>query len=165
MRCHVAALMLLTLPAWASEADIQSPACRDALAALQAHESAMAASAPAAPDRPAATTADSAWRALRARAAQICLGGEPDAPPPPRRGATAPTITVPPVTSAPPAASPPTSPATLPPPARPLPPLVVLGCDASGCWTNNGERLPQVGRSPFEPHVRCTVQGRFVMCL
>jgi len=157
--------MLLALPVWASEADIQSPACRDALAALQAHESALAASAPAAPDRPAAATADPAWRALRARAAQICLGGEPDAPPPPPRGATAPAITVPPVVSAPPSASPATSPVPSPLPARPLPPIVVLGCDAGGCWTNNGERLPQAGRSPSEPHVRCTVQGRLVMCL
>jgi hypothetical protein len=165
MRWCAALLMLLALPAWASEADIQSPACRDALAALQTHESAMAASTPAAPDRPAAATADPAWRALRAHAAQICLGGEPDAPPPPPRGATAP-IAVAPVTAVPPAAqTPPTRSAPPPLPARSLPPIVVLGCDASSCWTNSGERLPQAGRSPFEPRVHCTVQGRFVMCL
>src|SRR5262245_28829653 len=164
MRGCLLLLALLSLPsAWASEDDIQSPACRDALAALQAREAAMAsASAPAAPDRPAAS-ADAAWRALRAKAARICLGGAPDAPPPPPRGATWPAITVPPVGAAPTAAPPAPRQAPAPLPARPSPPAVTH-CDGIGCWTSDGERLPQLGRSPYDPRVHCTVQGRFVVC-
>jgi hypothetical protein len=155
MRCL--AVVLLVAPAWASEADIQSSACRDALAALQAHESALAA-ASAAAGRPA--TGDPAWRALRAKAARICLGGAPDAPPP--RGATSPGIAVPPVTAAPSAPSPP-RPVPPPLPARTLPSWVTL-CDGSGCWTSDGERLPQLGRSPSDPRVHCAIQGRVVLC-
>ncbi|HEU5297650.1 MAG TPA: hypothetical protein VFU71_22925 [Burkholderiaceae bacterium] len=158
---------MAALPLHASEADIQSAACRDALAALQAREAAMggAASAPVpAPDRPAAAAADPTWRALRAKAARACLGGEPDAPPPPPRGATTPGIAVPPVVAAPPVASPSARAEPPPLPPRSLPP-VVTGCDGAGCWTSDGERLPQFGRSPFNARVQCTIQGRFVMCL
>jgi len=155
--------LLLALPAWASEADIQSSACRDALAALQAHEATMgAASAPGRPDRAPIAAADATWRALRAKAAHLCLGGAPDAPPPPPRGATVP-IAVPSVTagSAPPL--PATRALTSPLPTR-TPPVGVTLCDGSGCWTHDGERLPQVGRSPFDPRVHCSVQGRVVVC-
>ena len=64
------AAWLLALPAWGSEDDIASPACRAALAALQAHEAAMtgAASAPAGPGRVPAARADAVWRSLRAQA-------------------------------------------------------------------------------------------------
>jgi hypothetical protein len=165
VRSLAALLMLAALPGWASDADMQSPACRDALAALQAREAtlAAAASAPVVPDRPAAAVADPAWRTLRARAARICLGGAPDAPPPPPRGATSPGIAVPPVAATPPPAAPP--PPALPRlPPRSLPPLVT-GCDGAGCWTTDGERLPQFGRNPFNARVQCTVQGPIVMCL
>jgi len=162
MRCAAFVLTLLALTARASEDDIQSAACRGALAALQEHESALATSAPRAPaDQRPAAGADPAWRALRARAAQICLGGEPDAPPP--RGATAPPTAVPPVSATPTATPAPRAPPP-PLPARTLPPIVT-GCDGAGCWTSEGERLPQFGRSPFDGRVHCTVQGRIVMCL
>jgi len=159
------AAWLLALPAWGSEDDIRSPACRDALAALQAHEAAMtgAASAPAGPDRVPAARADAAWRALRARAAHICLGGQPDAPPPPPRGAPGPAISVPPVALSPSAAPALAQPMPAPLPARQLPPFVTQ-CDGIGCWTSTGERLPQLGRSPYDPRVHCAVQGRFVVC-
>ncbi|HET7526060.1 MAG TPA: hypothetical protein VFK10_08980 [Burkholderiaceae bacterium] len=167
MRCRALLPMLLALPVWASESDMQSVACHDALAALQAHESAMAAAASApspTPDRPAAATADRTWRALRAQAAHVCLGGEPDAPPPPPRAPVTPPIPVPRVAAVPPLAPPATHAAPPPLPARPLPP-VITSCDTIGCWTSDGERLPQYGRSPFDPRVHCTVQGRIVMCL
>jgi len=169
VRCRalLLTLTLSTLPVWASESDIQSAACRDALAALQAHESALAAAASSpspTPDRPATASADRTWRALRAQAAHVCLGGEPDAPPPPPRAPVTPPIAVPPVAAAPPVAPPAVRAAPAPLLARPLPP-VIMSCDTIGCWTSDGERLPQFGRSPFDPRVRCSVQGRVVMCL
>src|SRR5262252_8412942 len=118
---------LTALPAAASQDDMQSAACRDALAALQAHEAAMAAgSAPtassgaAAADRAPPARADATWRALRAQAARSCLGGQPDAPPPPPRGATAPPISVPPVAGNAPVAPLPAQPIPAPLPARQL---------------------------------------------
>jgi hypothetical protein len=145
---------------------MQSPACRDAVAALQAHESVRAASAPKAqPDERPDATADRTWRILRARAAQICLGGEPDAPTPLPHSARAP-IAVPPVVIEPPAVrAPRVTPAT-PPQIEPRkPPAVVTSCDAGGCWTSDGLRLPQVGRNPQDSRVRCSVQGSVVVCL
>jgi hypothetical protein len=166
MRDLALVLSLLALPAaWASEADMQSSACRDALAALQAHETAMAvAASPAGLDRAPAATSNATWRALRAKAAHSCLGGAPDAPPPPPRAATWPGIAVPPVTAASPTPQPAPRIAAPPMPAQPPPPAVTL-CDGFGCWTHDGERLPQFGRSPFDPRAHCTVQGRIVMCL
>jgi len=154
----VAVLLLLAPCAWASEADMHSSACRDALAALRARATAIAPAASPASGRPPAAD-DATWRALRAKAARVCLGGAPDALPP--RGATSPEV-VPPVTTASPAAPAPAARAA-PPPARTLPPLVTL-CDGAYCWTSDGERLPQVGRSPFDPRVQCSVQGRVVVC-
>jgi hypothetical protein len=145
---------------------VQSPACRDALAALQAHESARAAaSAPKArPDERPDATADRTWRILRARAAKICLGGEPDAPAPLPHSATAP-ITVPPAVIAPPVVRAPRVTTPSPPPVETRkPPTVVMSCDAGGCWTSDGARLPQVGRNPQDARVRCSVQGSFVVC-
>jgi len=156
---RVAAVLLLLLApcAWASEADMHSSACHDALTALQARATALAAAASASSDRPPAA-ADATWRALRAKAARICLGGAPDATPP--RGATSPEI-VPPVATEMPATR---APAPVAPPlARTLPPLVTL-CDGSYCWTSDGQRLPQFGRSPSDPLTQCSVQGRLVMC-
>jgi hypothetical protein len=157
--------LLLAQPAWASDDDIHSPACRDALAALQGHEAAMAAaaSAPAGADRPPAARADATWRALRAQAANRCLGGQPDAPPPAPRGATAAAISVPPVVASPPAAPPAARPAPPPLPARAQPPFIAR-CDGLGCWTSDGERLPQAGRSPFNARVQCAILGYLVVC-
>lgn len=157
-------LMLLASPAWASDADIESAACRDALAALQAHEAAMAAAAASGsgPDRRPPADTDARWRALRATAAHACLGGAPDAPPPARGATTWPPIGVPPVAPAPSAAVAPTRP--LPPlPAR-IPPPTITRCDPTGCWMSNGEHLPQVGRDPNDPRATCSVRGRVVIC-
>ncbi|HEX6019864.1 MAG TPA: hypothetical protein VFZ28_17355, partial [Burkholderiaceae bacterium] len=112
-------LLLLAPCAWASEADMHSSACRDALAALQARATAIAPAVSAASGGPPAA-ADATWRALRAKAARICLGGAPDALPP--RGATSPE-TVPPVATASPARPAPAH-APPPPPARTLAPRV-----------------------------------------
>jgi hypothetical protein len=167
-RRHWLALIaaLAAVHAMASEANMRSPACREALAALQARESAMAAAAAsqpsAQPDRRPLGVADRQWQALRARAAQTCLGGEPDAP---ASHSALPPITVPPVVIAPTAPRAPTA-----MPAAPIieprkPPTTVTGCDPGGCWANDGSRLPHVGRNPLDPTVHCTVQGSLVVCL
>lgn len=154
-------------PAFAADTDMRSAACSDALQALRARESTLAggASAPMArPDAKPAAARDRTWQALRARAAQLCLGGEPDAPRPPPQSAR-PPIAVPPVTLEPasrPLPAPraaPTSPVEV---RRPTP--TVNSCDAGGCSMSDGTRLPQVGKNPIDPKVRCTVQGAFVLC-
>jgi hypothetical protein len=47
-------------------------------------------------------------------------------------------------------------------PRQPTP--MVNSCDAAGCWMSDGSRMPQVGKNPLDPKVRCTVQGEFVLC-
>ena len=167
-------LAILPLLAWAvaaaraDEADMRSDACRDALQALQAREAALArpqAASPesAPPDAKPRLVGDRTWHTLRARAAQACLGGAPDAPRPLPRSAL-PPIAVPPVAIEP---TPLRAPSPTPPPAielrRPTP--TVNGCDAGGCWMSDGSRMPQVGKNPLvDPKVRCNVQGAFVLC-
>lgn len=152
----------------ASEADMRSAACRDALAALQARESQLAAAASqpgAAADRKPRSAGDRTWQQLRARAAQACLGGKPDAPAPPPQSAL-PPVAVPPVVVAPPVVRPPPPTTAAPPPIEPRrPPATVMNCDPGGCWISDGTRLPLAGRNPNDPGVRCSVQGRLVVCL
>src|SRR5512138_3236129 len=167
-RC-LAALPLLALTAatvCADESDMRSDACRDALQAVQAREAALARPAsPAAASQPDAKprlAGDRTWQALRTRAAQACLGGAPDAPRPLPRSAL-PPIAVPPVAAEP---TLPRTPSPTPPvviePRRPTP--MVNSCDAGGCWMSDGSRMPQVGKNPLDPKVRCAVQGAFVLC-
>jgi len=166
-RCLLAlTLALAALPAAALEGDPRSSACRQALVALQARESELAASVPD-QARPR-TAADTRWRSLRAQAARACLGRESDAEPAPLPRSALPPIAVPP-TSAP---TPVTPPAIARPPLAPPPPAVLSrpapvlrSCDALGCWTSDGARLPHTGRDPLDPRVRCTLQGRVVVCL
>jgi hypothetical protein len=171
-------LALAATAACADEAAMRSDACRHALQALQAREAALArpqptapASAPpqptaaasAPPDAKPRLVGDRTWQTLRARAAQACLGGAPDAPRPlPRSGL--PPIAVPPVAAEPtPLRLPSARPAPAIEPRRPTP--MVNSCDAGGCWMSDGSRMPQVGKNPLvDPKVRCTVQGAFVLC-
>jgi hypothetical protein len=159
-------LIFAAAPAPAAEADMRSAACRDALQALQAREAALAAAASAPAPRPDAkppVSRDRAWQALRARATRVCLGGQPDTPRPLPQSAR-PPIAVPPVTLE--------APTSRPLPVPPPPPPVELrratptvnGCDAGGCWMSDGTRMPQAGKNPIDPRVRCTVQGAFVLC-
>lgn len=144
---------------------LRSPACREALAALDAHERAVA---PAAAPRAAAP--DARLLALRRAAARACLGARDDAPPP--RGAVVPP---PGAFAAPggPAAAPPgpAAPAARPsiepvrPPA-PAAPQAVTSCDPQGCWTNDGQRLQRFGPGPdlLGPRGVCSRQGTLLHC-
>jgi hypothetical protein len=141
----------------ATGADPQSAACRDALAALQARESELSGGAVG------RVTADARWQALRRQAARACLGRESAASAPLPQSAR-PPIAVPPVTVAPPPLAMPPAPAAAPPVlSRPAPSL--RACDANGCTTSDGLRVPHTGRDPLDPRVRCTLQGQVALCL
>ncbi len=174
MRCRaVSTLWVLALsvaPTVAQEPAAHSSACRDALAALQARESVLAA---AAASQPSSTVegrprhgGDRPWLALRARAAAACLGAGPDTPTPAPQSRTAP-IVVPPVTltPSPPRTTRPPSPPSPPIVERRMPPAPGVNCDARGCDTGDGRRLPHTGRNPLDPGARCTVQGSLVVCV
>jgi hypothetical protein len=145
----------------------QSAGCREALASLQARESALRRERQ--PGRPSSDplvrTPDAQLDALRRRAARSCLGGSGD-PPPPTRSA------VPPVSVGPPAGvSRPTAPLpVIPPEARaPLPkpapaPTMIQGCDAQGCWASDGSRLLRMGPDLLGPRGLCTAQGALLVC-
>ena len=158
--CFFVGLWFGAATAGAADADPQSNACQQALAALQARESELAAGA----QTPPRTPTDARWQTLRAEAARACLGRESTAPVPPPRSAL-PPIVVPPVTPPAAADTPRRTPAPLPPPLpTSRPPVFVMSCDALGCWTSDGARLPHVGRNPLDARVRCSVQGQLVMC-
>ena len=145
-------LFSLALPALAQERTLaEAPACRAALAALDAKTTERAPRDQIEP--------------LRRRAAAACLRvPEAAASQPPRTRAQAP-IAVPPVQRDPPrpAALTP-APTSVPAP----PPLVtVTGCDATGCWASNGTRLQRIGESNtlLGPNgVTCTQSGALLSC-
>jgi hypothetical protein len=156
------ALALALAAQTASGLDIgpQSSACRDALAALDERESALAAAAQ--PQAHGRIAADAQWQLSRANAAKACLGQEGAASAPLPHSAL-PPIAVPPVVVAP---APVRAPSAAPPPAVSIPrPPVVTSCDPNGCWTSDGSRMPHAGRDPLDPRVRCSVQGKLVVCL
>jgi hypothetical protein len=128
-------------PALAQFADRHNtPECSDALIALRADPSAAE---------------------LRNRAAQRCLGGNPDLVP--RRGRMVqPPIAVRTIPAAPLAATPPSLPTLIAPPSAA--PTSVTSCDASGCWANDGSRLQLFDRYLIGPRGLCTVQGTALSC-
>jgi hypothetical protein len=140
-----AALLLAAsaLQAHAQADPLKSPACTEAIAAL---EQARAAGAPTA-------TRDAARR----QAVQLCLGGPPDAAPPPR-------VLRAPDTVAPPRPAPaPALPRIQPPapPAAPGRPLFTTHCDAAGCWRSDGSYLPGL---PAQPPPGCVALGAVFTC-
>jgi hypothetical protein len=158
-------LLLLAVSASAADTDPRSNACQRALAALQSREAELAAAAGT--DTPPRTPTDARWQALRAEAARACLGRENSASAPPGRSAQ-PPVAVPPVVvpPAPAETAQRRSPAPLPAPGPAYrPPVTVMSCDPLGCWTSDGARLPHTGRNPLDARVRCSVQGRMVVCL
>lgn len=149
---------------------LDSPACRRAIAALDAQEAA-AGSAPRASvplDAHGVPLLDPKLAASRRRAAASCLARRADPPaeafvrpvpilvaplaagmqpaPASRVGATAPPVVV-------------------PEPARPAQrPYAITSCDAGGCWANDGSRLNRVGPNLWGPRGVCTVQGTLLQC-
>lgn len=125
---------------------LKSPACGEALAALQA------------------ARGDHDVQPLRQRAAQACLGSASEA-------GRAPRTLQPPVAVPPPAIVPPSRPpglvaAPVPPPspvAVQRPPRVTH-CDAGGCWVDDGSGLRQVGPGLAGPAGLCTQQAGVVYC-
>jgi hypothetical protein len=156
-------------PAMADTA--QSPACRQALAAVQAQESAALtaksvkppASAPAGPS-------PEALLAMRERAARICLGPGTSGPSPSQH-TVQPPVTVAPVSPARPAPTgQPTPPAPAPTttapvvPTRTEPLVTIVGCDTTGCWASDGTRLEKSGPNLIGPRGTCTLQGAVLRC-
>jgi hypothetical protein len=156
-------LCLAASAARAADADPQSNACQRALAALQAREAELAAAART--DAPSSTPTDARWQALRGQAARTCLGRDSAASAAPGRLAQ-PAVVVPPVVVPPAETAQRRVPAPLPAPSPSYkPPVTVMSCDPLGCWTSDGARLPHTGRNPLDARVRCSVQGRVVVCL
>jgi len=137
-------LTLLAAPTGAQPGDpLKSPACGDAVAALEAARAAKSGNV----------------ERLRQAAASRCLG---TAQPPQRTGRFA----QPPIIVPPPVIVPPARPAQLAPVA-PLPPPVALPraalpahCDAGGCWVNDGTHLRHLPPAPG----LCTPHGGLVYC-
>ncbi len=125
----------------------------------------------AAPDSPVAPVPDAPLEGLRKQAAQACLGGDGQPPPPAQHIGQQP-VAVPPILSpipspdrvqaAPlPRAAAGVAPAPL---ARPAAPPTVTGCDQAGCWASDGTRLNRVGPVLQGPRGMCTVQGALLNC-
>jgi hypothetical protein len=166
----------------------ESPACREALAALQAEEArggrAGVQPAPGTPasqpspgtpgaQPPSGSAADAGARTarlqvLRDRASRACLGG-------PAAGRPAPALQTPqavaPVSrpaAPPPVRAPLASPPAPPVVATPTPgaglPQTVVACDSTGCTASDGSRLNKVGPDLVGPKGACTLQGAVLRC-
>lgn len=156
--CILGALLLMAACHAQPANQAQSAACIQALDALQTREATM---------RAEVIKPDAAWQTLRRRAAQACLGGTGDAPPP-TRTLQAPIAIAPigsPAPYPPYPQSTPRSGATGSPSPTPKPPSVVTSCDALGCWANDGTRLNRVGPAQLQgPRGLCTLQGTALQC-
>lgn len=169
-RWIVIPLCCAAVAAWAQAPDASaSPACQQALSALQAEEASVlssrsggAAAAPSSTDTAVATARLQPWRD---RAARACLGATGNTYAPPARTVREP-VSVPPVTLGPPVKMPPppTTPAAPAAPTRTEPLTTILGCDASGCWASDGTRLTRNGSTFTGPRGTCTLQGAVLRC-
>lgn len=143
-----ALLALLPVAVPAQVDPLKSPACAEALGALQQarakHEGAEAA---------------------RARAASICLGS-PELPTRPSRVVQAPMAVPGPVIT-PPAASLPSPPLTAPMPPPPVAvqrPPTPAHCDGGGCWSDNGQHLQILPPNLAGPNGQCVPHAGQVYC-
>jgi hypothetical protein len=154
-------MMLLSVAATAAapvEDPLRSPACRQALDALQAEESAASASGAGSARVQADAASTARILARRKFAAGTCLGAWMDTPPQASR-AYQPPVHVAPVTGLivrpPPVAV--GTPTTVSP-AIPAPKPSIVSCDVGGCTTSDGARLPRVGGQLLGPAGLCTAQ-------
>jgi hypothetical protein len=146
----------------ASGDPLQAPECRQALAELQAEETAAASAPPARSERAARAIAPR-LEASRRSVARLCLASRAD-PPAPGRLAQPPVVVAPVDGVRPPlpAAS---ANVAIPPRAPTAPPLLsITSCDAAGCWASDGSRLHRVGPTLWGPRGACSVQGTVVHC-
>jgi hypothetical protein len=121
------------------------------------------------------------YEAARLRAAKACLGPGAEGIPSPPRGTTtppaAPFSALPPPITITPASPPsgtsgigallpqqPSTPPSMPRPAQSARPWYILGCDAAGCWANDGTRLPRAGAELIGPRGLCGLQGVLLHC-
>lgn len=151
MKTACALLFLAALAcARAQDGDpLKSSACGSALASLQSARQGGAAPA--------------SVEALRAAAANACLGTSLR-PTRPSRIAQPPVVVPPPQIDLPQHAAPLPVPAPAPPPVaidRPSAPTV---CDAGGCWSNDGTHLRQVPPSLIGPRGLCSQVGGLLYC-
>lgn len=139
---------------------LKSPACVQALDALQVQEAAMLSSGR--PQEARAGAADlSPLKPYRKRVARECLGKED----PVLERAPRPPVAVAPLMLPPSAVS--AKPGVLqsPPPPVQLSPLrTITQCDPSGCWTSDGVRLNRLGPLLVGPPGACTVQSGVLSC-
>ena len=148
-----------------TSARLDTPDCRRALEVLRAQATAVAASAPSeGHDKRAGRAQFPPFDSLRRQAAVACLGGDTAI----RRRTAQPPVAVTTI-GVPTLAMPPASHITSLP-AKPIDrPTFVTGCDAAGCWANDGSRLQRVGPQSagpnlFGPRGWCSVQGRVLHC-
>jgi hypothetical protein len=138
---------------------MKSKECRQALDALQEQEN--KATAEGGRQQPGSLKQ---LEPFRRDAARACLGGRGDPEPLSSRFAQPPNAVSPAPVRTPAQPSPraivPPPPVTQPAP----PPLVVTGCDATGCWASDGSRLPRVGPDLLSPRGLCTVHGAVLRC-
>lgn len=145
MRLLPALFCLVLLPAAADP--LKSAACDQALAQLQA-----------------AREARASIESSRQRAVQACLGGAGPAAPRANRWAQQP-IAVPPPIIEPPARPPAVAAPAQPPAAVAIErPRTLSGCDANGCWVNDGTRLQHIGPHGMGPSGLCALQGGLPHC-
>ena len=143
---------------------LKTPACRQAVEALQQQEAAVEAArqADGRPDGERSRNARQRLKPLQDQVARACLRASPDRPPPAGRQAQ------------PPMAAPPSRPTPVPPAPRsaappPVPrvemPVTVMSCDATGCWTSEGTRLQKIGPNQLlGPRGFCNPVGGTVTC-
>jgi hypothetical protein len=160
-------LVLAALAGTAAAQDVDplhTPACRQALDALQAEEAAAHGSGAGPGPSPDAAGSKARILAKRKFAAGTCLGAWMDAPPQAHRGLQAP-IRVTPVAS--PVVHPPPVVAGTPPAASPVqaaPKPSIVSCDVGGCTTSDGARLPRVGGILLGPNGPCAAQTAGQVC-
>lgn len=143
--------------------DAQSPACREALRALQAVETQQ----PAPTSEPGNRERGLRLQAARERASQACLGGPAGRPAPVVQTPPAvPPVSRPAPSPAPrlPTASPPPPPVVANPPPSSGMPLTVVACDTTGCTASDGTRLTRSGPHLVGPRGACTLQGAVLRC-
>jgi hypothetical protein len=150
----------------ASDDPLQAPECRDAIATLQAQETAADAAARAGEESaaPVAHAAGPALLAARRDAARRCLASRADPPVLPGRLIRAPIVVAPMAVARPVAPAVghahPVAPLPLPTPG----PRTVTSCDAAGCWANDGTRLNRIGPNLLGKRGVCTLTGTLLQC-